>query len=76
LCGVVGLRECVWGAQRQNLSGHRPDCGDDGENDLVQKGDERWEIARDDATRAKGDLKVGQKVTIHYRMTATTVKSK
>ena len=43
---------------------------------VVQKGDDRWEIARDEATKAKGDLKVGQKVTIHYRMTATTVELK
>ena len=43
---------------------------------VVQKGDERWEIARDEATKAKGNLKVGQKVTIHYRMTATTVELK
>lgn len=43
---------------------------------VVQKGDERWEIARDENTKAKGQLKVGQKVTIHYRMTATSIDSK
>ncbi|HKQ39185.1 MAG TPA: hypothetical protein VJ063_14000 [Verrucomicrobiae bacterium] len=43
---------------------------------VVQKGDDRWEIARDESTKAKGNLKVGQKVTIHYRMTATTVEAK
>ena len=43
---------------------------------VVQKGDERWEIARDESTKAKGNLKVGQKVTIHYRMTATSVETK
>jgi len=43
---------------------------------VVQKGDERWEIARDENTKAKGQLKVGQKVTIHYRMTAATIESK
>ncbi|MEO7300878.1 MAG: hypothetical protein ABI042_20115 [Verrucomicrobiota bacterium] len=43
---------------------------------VVQKGDERWEIARDEATKNKGDLKVGEKVTIHYRMTATSVETK
>jgi hypothetical protein len=40
---------------------------------VVQKGDERWEIARSDATKVVGQLKVGEKVTIHYRMTATSV---
>ena len=43
---------------------------------VVQKGDERWEIARDEATKANRNLKVGQKVTIHYRMTATSVEEK
>ena len=40
---------------------------------VVQKGDEKWEIARDAATKTDGELKVGQKVTIHYRMTATSI---
>ena len=43
---------------------------------VVQKGDERWEINRDDTTKGKEDLKVGRKVTIHYRMTATSVEPK
>lgn len=43
---------------------------------VVQKGDEKWEIARDASTKVKGELKVGQKVTIQYRMTAATVESK
>jgi len=43
---------------------------------VVQKGDERWEVARDESTKIKGELKVGHKVTVHYRMTATTVEVK
>ncbi len=43
---------------------------------VVQKGNERWEIARDEKTRVDGDLKVGSKVTIHYRMTAVSVEAK
>ena len=42
----------------------------------VQKGKDRWEIARDAGTRITGDLKVGAKVTIEYRMTASTVEVK
>jgi hypothetical protein len=42
---------------------------------VVQKGKERWEIARDSSTKM-GDVKVGDKVTIHYRMTATEVEGK
>jgi hypothetical protein len=43
---------------------------------IVQKGKDRWEIARDGATRVVGNLKVGAKVTIEYRMTATVVNVK
>jgi len=43
---------------------------------VVQKGKEKWEIARAADTKVKGDLKVGAKVTIEYRMTATTVETK
>lgn len=41
----------------------------------VQKGKDRWEIARDSSTKM-ADVKVGDKVTIEYRMTATSVESK
>lgn len=43
---------------------------------VVQKGSDRWEIARDGSTKITGDLKVGAKVTVEYRMTATTVTAK
>ena len=43
---------------------------------VVQKGQDRWEIARDASTKVTGDLKVGAKVTIEYRMTATAVDVK
>ena len=47
-----------------------------GEMIAVQKGKDRWEIARDSSTKVTGDLKVGSKVTIEYRMTATAVEVK
>ena len=40
---------------------------------VVQKGKDRWEIARDSNSKVTGDLKVGSNVTIQYRMTAVTV---
>jgi hypothetical protein len=46
------------------------------ESITVQKGDEKWEIARDKDTRITGDPKVGSKVTIHYTMKATSVEVK
>ena len=42
----------------------------------VQKGKEKWEVARDKDTKVTGELKVGAKVTIEYRMTATKVEVK
>jgi hypothetical protein len=43
---------------------------------VVQKGKDRWELARDAATKVNGNLKVGAKVTIEYRMIATKVDVK
>ena len=43
----------------------------------VQKGKDRWEIARDSSTSMKGGTpKVGDKVLIEYRMSATSVEVK
>jgi hypothetical protein len=43
----------------------------------VQKGSkDRWEINRDSSTKVSGDLKVGEKVTITYTMSATDVEVK
>lgn len=42
----------------------------------VQKGKEKWEIAKDAATKVTGDLKVGSKVTIEYTMKAATIEVK
>jgi hypothetical protein len=42
----------------------------------VQKGDDKWQIARDKNTKLTGDLKVGSKVTIYYVMTAVEVEVK
>ena len=41
----------------------------------VQKGKDRWELARDKDTKVTGDPKVGNKVTIQYRMTATSIEA-
>jgi hypothetical protein len=43
---------------------------------VVQKGKEKWELARTADTKVTGDLKVGSKVTISYAMTALTVAVK
>jgi len=43
---------------------------------VVQKGKDKWEIARDKDTKISGDLKVGAKVTIQYQMKATSIEAK
>ena len=42
----------------------------------VQKGKDKWEIGRGADTKMSGDVKKGDKVTIMYHMTATSVESK
>ncbi len=42
----------------------------------VMKGTEKFEIARDSSTKTTGDLKVGEKVTIKYTMTARQIEVK
>jgi len=42
----------------------------------VQKGKDRWEINRDANTKVTGDLKVGEKGTVTYTMSASDVEVK
>jgi hypothetical protein len=47
----------------------------EGDTITVQKGKEKWEIDRD--AKTNGDTpKVGDKVTIEYRMTATRIENR
>ena len=43
---------------------------------VVGKGKDPWEIARNAQTKVIGDLKVGEKVTVYYTMTATDIEVK
>jgi hypothetical protein len=43
---------------------------------VVEKGKEKWEVGRNKDTKIKGDLKKGSRVTIQYKMIATSVESK
>jgi len=42
----------------------------------VQKGKDRWELKRDSSTKTSGEVKKGDKVTVHYSMTATDIEVK
>lgn len=43
---------------------------------VVEKDKEKWEIARDKDTKVTGDLKKGSRVTIQYKMIATSIEAK
>jgi hypothetical protein len=43
---------------------------------IVKKGTENWEIARDKDTKTTGEIKKGDRVTIKYKMIATSIESK
>ncbi len=43
---------------------------------VVQKGKEKWELARTADTKTTGEVKKGDKVTVQYRMTATSIEVK
>ncbi len=43
---------------------------------VVQKGKDKWELAKDASTKVTGDLKVGAKVTIQYTMKADEIEVK
>ncbi len=43
---------------------------------ILQKGDEKWELARKKTTKGSANLKVGDKVTVYYHMVADEVTAK
>jgi len=43
---------------------------------IVQKGNDKWEFARDKDTKVTGPLKAGAKVTVKYLMKATSIDAK
>ncbi len=43
---------------------------------VVEKGGHNWEVARDANTKGAENIKVGDKVTVHYVMTASSIEVK
>ena len=73
---VLMLASVSYGAMAKTYQVTGPVVSATDDTIVVQKGKDKWEIARDAATKVNGDLKPGAKVTIEYRMTATTVEAK
>ena len=70
----AGLMLVIPAASAYQVTGPIVDLKDD--TIVVEKGKEKWEIGRDKDTKVTGELKKGSKVTVQYRMTATSIESK
>ncbi len=77
LCGAgLLLSSSVFAADAKSYQVTGPVLEVTPETITVQKGEEKWQIARDKNTKITGDLKVGSKVTIYYTMVATEIEVK
>ena len=73
-CLALGSTAFAAGAKTYQVTGPILEVNDS--MIAVQKGKDRWEVTRDASTKVTGDLKVGEKVTITYTMTATEAEVK
>ena len=76
LCGAVLLAGTTLRAADKTYQVTGPIIELSATSITVQKGDEKWQIARSGDTKVTGDLKIGAKVTIYYKMVATEVEVK
>ena len=75
VAGTLALASTVFaGATSYQVTGPITEVNDS--MIVVMKGKERFEVNRDSSTKVTGDLKVGEKVTIMYTMTAKEVEVK
>jgi hypothetical protein len=75
-CAVLFIATVVFAAGPKTYQVTGPVLEITGDVIIVEKGKDKWEIARDAATKVTGDLKVGSKVTIEYTMKAATIEVK
>jgi hypothetical protein len=77
VCGILLLATSATGApQAKSYQVTGPILEVTDTSITVKKGEDNWQIARDAGTKITGDLKVGSKVTISYRMIALDVEVK
>jgi hypothetical protein len=76
VCAIVLVASFAFAAGPKTYQVTGPVLELKGDLIVVQKGSDKWEIARGKDTKVTGDPKVGSKVTIEYRMTATTIEVK
>jgi hypothetical protein len=75
-CAFVFVVTVAWAAGPKTYQVTGPILEVKADTIVVQKGQEKWEVGRDAATKVTGDLQVGSKVTIEYMMKATTIEVK
>jgi hypothetical protein len=66
----------AFGAQPKTYQVTGPILEVTGDMIAIQKGKDRWEIGRDASAKVTGDPKVGDKATVEYRMSATSIDVK
>src|SRR5213593_3912986 len=73
---LVALAGTVHGAQARTYQVTGPVTALTNDAITVQKGKDLWEIGRDSSTKVSGELKVGERVTVQYRLSATEIAVK
>jgi len=76
IAGSIGLTGAAFAGSPSSYQVTGPVTAVDGSMITVMKCKEKFEIARDSSTKVNGDLKVGDKVTIKYTMTAKDIEVK
>jgi hypothetical protein len=76
VAGSIALSGAAFGGSPSTYQVTGPVTAVDDSMITVMKGKEKFEVARDSNTKVTGDLKVGEKVTIMYTMTAKEVEVK
>lgn len=71
---VIGISSPVFAGTTYQATGQILELTDS--KIIIQKDTEKWEFARTPDTKVTGTLKVGEKVTVHYSMTATSIENK
>ena len=72
---TLGLSLNAWAAKGYQVTGPVVEATDS--KIVIMKDKERWELAKSAATKVTGgEIKVGDKVTVYYNMSATEVEVK
>ena len=73
---LLALAGGLWAAQARTYQVTGPVTALTDDVITVRKGKDLWEIDRDGSTKVSGDLKVGERVTVQYRLRAAAIEAK